>query len=231
MSAALLLLAAYLLGAISSSYWVVRLLTGRDVREVGSGNAGATNVLRTAGRAPALLVLTLDVAKGVVPVLLSRRLGAAEAVVAGCAVAAVVGHVFPVFHGWRGGKGVATAAGALSALSPWAALGVVPLFLALVAWKRYVSLGSMVAAVLFPVAIWAAAHWMPDPAEARAAELAAAAVALLILFRHRDNLKRLIAGTESRLGSVLTANLGERSAAASERTSGLAGPEKADRGE
>jgi glycerol-3-phosphate acyltransferase PlsY len=205
LSEALLVFASYLLGSVSSSLWVVRALTGRDVREIGSGNAGATNVLRAAGRAPALLVLTLDVAKGAIPVLLARRLGAAETVVAACAVAAVVGHVFPLFHGLRGGKGVATAAGALSAMSPLAAVGVVPLFLGLVAWKRYVSLGSVVAAILFPVAIWVAERWAADARAARAAEVAAAIIAVLILLRHRENLARLWAGTERRLGGMVEA--------------------------
>src|SRR4030095_11063293 len=111
--------AAYFLGSIPWSYLIVRLLKGTDVRREGSGNVGATHVLRAAGKGAGLLALALDAAKGIVAVVVARRLGFGAAWVGGAAVAVVLGHVFPVFLGLRGGKGVATAAGALGSLAPW----------------------------------------------------------------------------------------------------------------
>ena len=141
---------AYLLGSVSWSVVIVKLLQGLDVRTMGSGNAGATNVLRAAGKKAGVAVLALDVVKGITAVAVPRALDAPPAVVSGAAVAVVVGHVFPVFFGFRGGKGVATAAGALGTLAPPAmALGLV-VFLVVVAWKRYVSLGSIVTAGALP---------------------------------------------------------------------------------
>ena len=153
LAAAALVAGAYLLGSISFSYLIVRVLQGRDVRTVGSGNAGATNVLRAAGKLPGIAALVLDVAKGVAAVVIARSLAAPPPVVGGCAVAVVLGHVFPVFLGFRGGKGVATAAGALGALAPLALVPAVVVLVAVVAWKRYVSLGSIVAALTFPAAL------------------------------------------------------------------------------
>jgi glycerol-3-phosphate acyltransferase PlsY len=206
--AAALLVGAYLLGSISFSVLIVRLAQGLDVRSVGSGNAGATNALRAAGRAAGAAVLALDVAKGITAVAVPRVLDAPPAVVGGAAVAVVLGHVFPVFFGFRGGKGVATSAGALGTLAPTAmALGLV-VFLAVVAWKRYVSLGSIVTAALFPVLVWivfrlrweAPEIWLP---------LSSAAIAFLIIARHTDNLQRLRSGTEPRVGERRAAPAGE----------------------
>lgn len=193
---------AYLAGALPFSYLIVRLLRGVDIRTVGSGNAGATNVLRAAGRGPALLALVLDACKGAAMVLLARALGSAPPLVAAVAVAAVVGHVYPVFLGFRGGKGVATAAGTLGALVPWATAVALLVFVLLVAATRYVSLGSVVAAVLFPLLLVAGRVSGCLAAEAFPALLAAAfAIAALVLWKHRDNLRRLRAGTESKLGA------------------------------
>lgn len=191
--AATLVAGAYLLGSVSWSVVIVKLLQGLDVRTVGSGNAGATNVLRAAGKKAGVAVLVLDVAKGITAVAVPKALDASPAVVGGAAVAVVVGHVFPVFFGFRGGKGVATALGALGTLAPSAmALGVV-VFLAVVAWKRYVSLGSIVTAVIFPLLVWitGGGPWLL---------LASAAIAILIVTRHSRNLQRLRRGTEPRLG-------------------------------
>ena len=199
LAAAALVAGAYLLGSISFSYLIVRVLQGRDVRAVGSGNAGATNVLRTAGKLPGIAALVLDVAKGVAAVVAARALAAPPPVVGLCAVAVVLGHVFPVFLGFRGGKGVATAAGAMGALAPLAMVAVLVLFAVVVAWSRYVSLGSVAAAVAFPVALalGRAAGWI----EADGWVLAAgAAIAALIVWKHRSNLARLRAGRERRLG-------------------------------
>jgi glycerol-3-phosphate acyltransferase PlsY len=194
-----LVAAAYLLGSVSFSYLIVKVKEGRDVRSVGSGNAGATNVLRSSGLGAAALTLVLDVGKGVAAVLGTRLLEAPPPVVGGAAFAVVLGHVFPAFLGFRGGKGVATAAGALGALEPGAMLATLAVFMAVVAWKRYVSLGSIVAALVFPLLAWAGHRlvWFhSDPWVV----IASAAIASLILFRHRGNLDRLRRGAEPRLG-------------------------------
>ena len=190
---------AYLLGSVSFSVVIVKLIQGLDVRSVGSGNAGATNALRAAGRKAGVAVLALDITKGVTAVVVPRILDAPPAVVGSAAVAVVVGHVYPVFFGFRGGKGVATSAGALGALAPLAmGLGIV-LFILLVMWKRYVSLGSIVTAAAFPF-LATACHrlgWSDDGGGWLFGS--AASIAFLIIFRHRGNLRRLRDGTEPRL--------------------------------
>lgn len=194
-----LVLGAYLLGSISFSYLIVRRLTGRDVRSVGSGNPGATNVLRASGRRPALAVLLLDIAKGLGPVLAARALAAPTEVIGAVAVATVLGHVFPVFLRFRGGKGVATASGALGGLAPVPLALAIVLFVAVIAGTRYVSLGSIVAAISFPF-WWLLASRLGLAADEPRLIAAAAAIALLVVFRHRANLERLMQGTERRLG-------------------------------
>jgi glycerol-3-phosphate acyltransferase PlsY len=197
---AALVAGAYLLGSISFSLLVVWCLERVDLRTLGSGNPGATNVLRTSGRWPALAVLLLDIGKGIVPVEAARRLGAPGEVQAGAALAAIVGHAFPVWFGFRGGKGVATGFGAFVALFPLAGAAALVLWTALVFATRYVSVGSIVAALavaplawLFSRAGWAVA--------AEPAPLAcAAAGALLVVARHASNVRRLRAGSERRLG-------------------------------
>lgn len=195
-----LILAAYLVGAISFSLIVVRALRGIDVRTTGSGNAGATNVLRTAGAGPAFLVLVLDVAKGALPVAAARLLEAPGPVIGAAAVAAVLGHVFPVYYGFRGGKGVATATGALAVLAPVPALAALAVFALVVTATRYVSLASITAAALFPLLILAAGGlgWAPPAPPWLLAS--SAAIAALIVFMHRANVRRLLAGTENRFG-------------------------------
>jgi glycerol-3-phosphate acyltransferase PlsY len=194
------IIGSYLLGSISWSYLIVRFLQGSDIRTVGSGNAGATNVMRTAGKAAGAGALVLDVGKGLGAVLGARALGASAPFVAGAAVAVVLGHVYPVFFGFRGGKGVATAAGALGALAPWALVGAVVVFILVVASSRYVSLGSVLAAVLLPVLIAVAGEFGRGSAEGRWGVAAAAAIAVIVVVRHRANLLRLRQGTERRLG-------------------------------
>lgn len=191
---------AYLLGSISWSVLVVKVLQGMDVRSVGSGNAGATNVMRAAGKKAGVAVLLLDIGKGIAAVAVPRSLDAPPAVVGGAAVAVVLGHVFPVFFGFRGGKGVATSAGALGTLSPVAmALGLL-VFLAVVGWKRYVSLGSMVTAALFPLLAWISHRRGWTEHGGGWTLLAGALIALLVVIKHQGNLKRLWRGTEPRLG-------------------------------
>ena len=193
----LLVPAAYLLGSVQPGLLLVRLLLRRDVREVGSGKTGMTNVMRTAGKKAAALVFVLDVAKGVAPVLVAASISDDAWVEAATAVAVVLGHVFPVFAGFRGGRGVATGVGAASALLPWAgAVGIV-LFIPVVLLTRYVSLGSVlgVAAVFAGFVVEAAAYDLPT-----AHLVFALIVGPLIVGMHRDNIVRLLRGTERRIG-------------------------------
>lgn len=186
--------AAYLLGSLSFATILVKLFLGIDVREHGSGNAGATNVLRTAGRRLAVFTLLLDVLKGSLAVLGMRLLTPDPTWHATAAAAVILGHVFPVFFGFRGGKGVATAVGAFLCLSPLAVLAVGAVF-GLVVWlTRLVSLGSLTAACLLPV-VMGLLFRAPD-----ADVLAAVANAAFLVFSHRANVKRLLDGTERRLG-------------------------------
>jgi acyl phosphate:glycerol-3-phosphate acyltransferase len=201
---ALLVFGAYVLGSISWSYIVVRWVLAEDVRELGSGNAGATNVLRTTGALPAIAVLVLDVAKGVAPVVVGRRLGADAWVVGAAAMAVVLGHVYPLFLGFRGGKGVATAGGALGALAPIPGLLALAVFFLVASRSRYVSLASVVTAATYPLLVLLTAQlgWLPAEATAERDALvtAVAAIAVVVLWKHRGNLRRLRAGSEPRLG-------------------------------
>jgi glycerol-3-phosphate acyltransferase PlsY len=193
-TAALLVGVAYLLGSVSFAVLLVRSATGRDIRAEGSGNAGATNVMRAHGKALGLLVAALDIAKGAAAVGLLRLATADPRYAAAAGFAAVLGHVFPIFYGFRGGKGVATAVGAFLVLAPLATLVCMAVFVAVVAATRYVSVGSMVAIVLLPPVAGGLFH-ASAPIVA-----AAAATAVLVVIKHRENLRRLAAGTESRLG-------------------------------
>ena len=191
---AVLVIVAYLLGSISFAVLLVRATTGQDIRAEGSGNAGATNVLRSHGRKLALLAALLDVAKGVAAVLLMRLVTLDPRWAAAAGFAAILGHVFPVFYGFRGGKGVATAVGAFLALSPLALLVSLAVFLAVVAATRYVSLASVVALALLPPIAGLVFH------ASRAVVTAAGLTALLIVVKHLPNLKRLARGEERKLG-------------------------------
>ena len=190
----LALAAAYLLGSVPFAIVLVRLFKGVDVRTQGSGNAGATNVLRTAGKGLAVGTMLLDVGKGVAAVLIMRAVTYDPRWLGAAAVAAVLGHVFPVWFSFRGGKGVATAIGGFGVLAPWAVLAVVGAFVLVVAATRFVSLGSITAACLLPLAMRLLFH-APD-----AEVVAAAAATLLLVFSHRANIQRLLDGTERRLG-------------------------------
>ncbi len=192
--AALLVVAGYLLGSVSFALWLVRWRTGSDIRTVGSGNAGATNVLRAHGKALAAAVALLDVAKGTAAVLLVRVVTADPRYSAAAGFAAVLGHVFPLYSGFRGGKGVATAVGAFLALAPLATVVCLAVFIAVVAVSRYVSLGSVVAIVLLPPAAGLLSH------ASRSVMVAAAATAVVVVFKHVENLKRLVRGEERKLG-------------------------------
>ncbi len=186
---------AYLLGSIPFGLLVSRAAAGVDVREVGSGNIGATNVARAAGRWAALLTLVLDVSKAAAPALLAGRLlgPGAAGWAAAAGLAAFLGHVFPAYLGFRGGKGVAAGLGVLLALSPWAALAAAGTWGAAVAATRMVSVGSLAgAAVGAGVAL--ALHGGRSPAS-----WAALAVAAVVFARHRSNIERIRRGREPRL--------------------------------
>jgi glycerol-3-phosphate acyltransferase PlsY len=179
----------YLLGSIPFGLVLTRLAGYGDIRQIGSGNIGATNVLRTGSKGAAALTLLLDLAKGWAAVLIGKTLGADAALVAaGCVV---IGHMFPVWLGFRGGKGVAPALGVLLGLAWPVALGAALVWLATALMLRYSSLAALVAAV-------AAAIFAPFVAD-RATAAVIAGIALLIILRHHANIRRLIAGSESRI--------------------------------
>ncbi len=190
------LLASYLLGAVPTSYLAGRLFRGIDLREHGSRNLGATNLYRVLGWRYAVPVGLLDAAKGLVPVLVfAPRVSSSELFALICGLVAVVGHVFSVFVGFKGGKGVATAAGVMLGLTP-AALGVAVLVWAsLVYLTGYVSVGSIVAAAIFPVAVYLLER--PDRPAMLWLDIAVAAA---IVWLHRGNIQRLLKGTENRFG-------------------------------
>jgi len=192
MNPLLALVIAYLLGAVPFGYLLVKLKTGRDVRTVGSGNIGATNVLRATGRGSAVMVLLLDIAKGWLAVWLAGTLTASEPLwTAAAALAVMGGHAFPVFLKFRGGKAVASCVGAFLCLAPLALAVALVVFVLVVAKSRYISLGSISAAATLPLAVWLVSH--PNRAVTGAAVLAGA----FIIWRHRENIIRLRAGTEN----------------------------------
>jgi glycerol-3-phosphate acyltransferase PlsY len=183
---------AYLLGGIPFGYLLVKLSTGRDVRASGSGNIGATNVLRTTGRAAGVATLLLDIGKGYLAVWLAGRLtGGNVAWMSVAALAVMIGHSYPVFLRFRGGKAVASFVGAWLCLTPLPLAAVLVVFVVMAAWTRYISVGSIVGAGTFPLAVWLIAH--PPVPVVVAAILSGA----LIVYRHRENVARLRAGTES----------------------------------
>jgi acyl phosphate:glycerol-3-phosphate acyltransferase len=190
-----LLVVAYLLGSVSFAVLIVRAVTGKDIRAEGSGNAGATNVLRGHGKKLALLVALLDVAKGAAAVLLMRLVTADPAWTAAAGLAAVLGHVFPIFYGFRGGKGVATAVGAFLVLAPLAVLCCLGVFVLVVALTRYVSLGSVISLALLSPVAGLLFH------ASRPVVTAAGLTALVVLLKHLGNLKRIARGEERKLGA------------------------------
>jgi glycerol-3-phosphate acyltransferase PlsY len=183
----------YLLGSIPFAFVLSRRLRGIDIRRSGSGNVGAANVLRTSGVPAAVLVMALDMAKGAGSVIVVQRWLGGEAAPAAAGVAAVVGHIYPVWLHFRGGKGVATACGVFTVLTPWAMAPVIALFVVTVWLTRYISLGSVVATM----ALGPIAYGLRAPAPVVAAAVGGAAV---IVFRHRSNLRRLWSGDERRIG-------------------------------
>ncbi len=191
MTALLALLIAYFLGAIPFGYLLVKWKTGADVRASGSGNIGATNVLRTTGRGAGVATLLLDIAKGFAAVWIAGRLtGHSPLWMSAAALAVMAGHAYPLFLRFHGGKAVASFVGAWLCLTPLALAAVLIVFVGVVAWTRHISLGSIIGAATFPLAVWIVLH---PPASVVAASIIAGA---FIIYRHSGNIRRLRAGTE-----------------------------------
>jgi glycerol-3-phosphate acyltransferase PlsY len=188
----LALAAAYVLGAIPFGYLLVKWKTGADVRASGSGNIGATNVLRTTGRAAGVATLLLDIGKGYAAVWLAERLTPEHLWCIGAAALAVMaGHAFPVFLRFQGGKAVASFVGAFLRLTPIPLASALVVFLVIVVVTRHISAGSIVSAAMFPLAVWLILH--PEPPVLISSLLAGA----FIVYRHKENIARLHAGTEN----------------------------------
>lgn len=199
----LMALVAYLIGSVNFSVIISKRIAGFDVRERGSGNAGTTNMLRSVGKGPAALTLILDIAKGLVAILIAFLIGkisdeanaAVLAQLAGFFV--VLGHTFPVFFGFKGGKGVATSLGVLLCINPLIGLICLVFALAVMAFTRMVSLGSIMAAILFPVlTLFIKDNYIAD---GYTYVFFGIAMAVLVIFNHRSNLKRIYTGKENRL--------------------------------
>ena len=185
----------YLFGSIPFAFLVTRA-RGIDIRKVGSGNVGAANVLRTAGVMPAVAVMLLDIAKGAMAVQVARLVTGDLAVVTAAGCAAIVGHIYPAWLGFRGGKGVAASAGVFGMLAPVATVIAAAVFVGTVVVTRFMSAGSIAGALALAVAVMVGN--VPAPVVA-----GAMLAAILIVHRHRDNLSRLVAGTERRIGMRL----------------------------
>jgi len=194
------ILLAYIAGSIPSAVWAGKLFHGIDVREHGSGNAGATNTVRVLGWKTGIPVLIFDLFKGwlasMLPIFMKAAEGGTEQMMAlqiACGMAAILGHVFPLFAGFRGGKGVATTFGVLLALHPWLTLICAGIFLVVLFISGYVSLGSMIAAVMFPVLLMTA---FDTPS--LLFRIFSVLVAIAIVVTHKKNIKRLLRGEENR---------------------------------
>ena len=202
MNTFVVLLAAYLIGSLSFGYMAGKLLRGIDIRSYGSGNTGTTNIQRTLGTGPAIIVLLLDVGKGLAAVLLAQRLVGTPTVEILAGVMAVAGHNWPVFYRFRGGRGIATSIGVLLGLSTTVILIATAIGVILIALTRYVSLGSIVGSILIPILM--IIFDMPTSYILFGIVLAAFAV-----WRHRQNISRLLAGTENKLGQKVDLGIEE----------------------
>ena len=199
MTQSIVLIFAYLIGSIPFGYLIVRTKEGGDIRQTGSGGTGATNVSRRAGKVAGVLTLLLDAAKGAAAVLIAQNVSGSAWIEAAAAIAVIVGHIFPVWLGFRGGKGVATGVGVFLVLAPMALLCAGVVFVSIVFFTRYVSLGSIMAAALIPLLVWLQNVFIEPFADLRPLLAAAVVGALLIIFAHRGNIQRLARGTESQI--------------------------------
>lgn len=184
---------AYLLGSISSAVVIARVMGLPDPREIGSKNPGATNILRYGGKTAAVLTLAGDILKGVIPVLAARALTADAVIITLCGFAAFLGHLFPVFFGFRGGKGVATALGVWLALNPWVGLALLVTWVLMALLFRYSSLAALTASAAAPLYV----AWLSPGTPTLATMIVMSAI---LIFRHRANIRNLIAGTETKIG-------------------------------
>ncbi len=191
MTLILMICVAYLIGAIPTGVLLTRLVGGSDIRKAGSGNIGATNVYRVAGRKMGILTLVGDCLKGVIPVLIAIKLGLSPEGVALVSLAAFIGHCYPVYLGFKGGKGVATALGIFLVLSPKAILVALLVFIVVLLIWRYISLASITAAAVIPFVIAYFNRSLPLFA-------ATLVIAAIVIWRHRGNIERLRSGTENR---------------------------------
>ena len=193
LTALLLLAIGYLLGAIPSGYLAGRWLKGIDLRDCGSGSTGATNVLRNVGKGPALAVFLIDVGKGALAVLLAKSVGLSDWLQVLTGLAALAGHIWPVWLGWKGGKAVATGLGMFLGLAWPVGLACFGLFMAVISIFRIVSLSSVVAAIGLPLLMLASGG-------SSAYVVVSLVASLMVLWRHRSNIERLLAGTEPKIG-------------------------------
>lgn len=189
----LLPLAAYLFGSISTAVLIARAMGLQDPREVGSKNPGATNILRYGGKTAAVLTLIGDILKGVIPVLIARALTANAVIITLCGFAAFLGHLFPVFFSFRGGKGVATALGVWFALNPWVGLALLATWVLMALLFRYSSLAALTTSAAAPLYV----AWLSPGTPYLATMIVMSAI---LIFRHRSNIRNLIAGTETKIG-------------------------------
>jgi acyl phosphate:glycerol-3-phosphate acyltransferase len=192
--ATMAILVAYGIGSIPFAWLLARRWGAHDLRRVGSGNVGAANVFRASGLTAGVLVAVLDVAKGAASVIVASRMGGGAATAAAAGMAAIVGHVYPFWLHFRGGKGVATACGVFAVLTPVAAAPALAVFLGTVWMTKYVSLGSVLASLALPPIAYATGSSAP-------VVIVACAACVLIVFRHRSNVVRLRTGTERRIGA------------------------------
>jgi len=200
--------AAYLLGSIPTGYLLIRLFLHQDIRSVGSGNIGATNVLRSGGKLLGAATFLLDMLKGCSAVWLGAWLGALLAptalplnMEALAALSAVLGHMFPVWLGFRGGKGVATGFGVFLVADPWAALAAISVFFLVLYFSRFVSLASILGSASFPAFSWLLNRMLAGSERPLFFIAVQFIVSFLIIAKHHQNIRRLLAGTESRFGS------------------------------
>ncbi len=185
---------SYLIGSVPFGLIFTRLIAGVDVRTVGSGNIGATNVLRAAGKKAAVLTLLSDCAKGFVPAIVANIFSEFPTLGVVCGISAVLGHNYPIFLGFKGGKGVATSLGVMLALTPWIALVCLVVWLASATIWKYSSLAALLAFAAYPGIVF------PLLSDNRPLQFLALFLFSMIYYRHRDNIKRLLAGSESKIG-------------------------------
>jgi glycerol-3-phosphate acyltransferase PlsY len=189
----LMIAGAYLLGSLSTAIVVCRVIGATDPREAGSRNPGATNVLRIAGKGPAAVTLLGDSAKGLIPVLIGHALGLDATWLAAIALAAFLGHLYPLYYGFEGGKGVATFIGVTLALNPWMGASFVGIWLLVALALRWSSLAALVATACMPLVSW----WLQGPP---AAVAMVGVMSLLVFWRHQGNIRNLLNGTEKKIG-------------------------------